>query len=184
MKEKNRPERRLIQEKIAKMLRERILEASDIENGEPVLRVTEKALKEKIEAEISEQNMDKKEIIEVLINKFLKSGSSYGEITKIEGDVQSVYDLIRNYVYQKRLDIYALKFEDKILLSRTNFEFENIQKAVKRHCALIAKKDMIELWDDEQNKILHLFIAFLRKHFPIGYINEENKLEIIEGLSA
>jgi len=176
--------RRLIQEKIAKMLRDGILEASDIEDGEPLLEVTDKGLLEKVEVEISEQNMGKKEIIAVLIEKFLKSDSSNGEITDIEGDVQSVYDLTRDYICERKLDVCALRFRDKILLSKTDFEFEDIQKAVQMYSTLIAKRDITELWDDCKNKILHLLIMPLRKHFPIGYSDEKDKLEIIERLSV
>jgi len=176
--------RRLVQERIAKMLRDGILEASDIENGEPLLNVTEKGLLEKVEADISEHDQDKREVIAVLISKFLKSESCYGEITNIEGDVQSVYDLTRNYLCERKLDVCALRFGDKILLSRTSFEFEDVQKVVQMHSVLIAKRDIIELWDDSQNRILHLLILPLRKHFPISYTDEKDKLEIIERLSA
>jgi len=176
--------RRLIQEKIAKMLRDGVLEASDVENGEPLLEVTDRGLIEKAEAEISEQNIDGKEAIAVLINKFLKSDSRYGEITNIEEGVQSVYNLTRDYICEKKLDVCALRCRDKILLSRTDLEFEDVQKAVQMYSTLIAKRDIIELWGDSQNKILHLLILPLRKHFPIGYRDEKDKLEIIEELSV
>lgn len=178
----NEENRRLIQEKIAKMLRDGILEATEVEDGEPLLTVTEKGLEKKVEAEISEQTLDRKETIKFLINKFLKSDTSYGEITDIEEDVQSFYDLTRNYIQQEKLDIQALKIKDKILLSRTSSEFEDVKKTVEMYSVLIATRDMIEVWDDCQNKILHLLVLPLRKHFPIGYKSEENRLEIIEEL--
>jgi len=178
----NEEKRRLIQEKIARMLRDGILEASDIEDGEPLLEVTDKGLVGKVEAEISGENRDKKEVIAVLIGKFLKSDSCYGEITSIEGDVQLVYNLTRDYICERNLDVCALRFGGKILLSRTDLEFEDAQKAVQMYSTLIVKRDVIELWDDCQNKILHFLILPLRKHFPIGYSDEKDKLEIIEGL--
>jgi len=172
--------RRLIQEKIAQMLRDGILEASDVKDGEPLLEVTEKGLAKRVEAEISEKELDKRDIIAVLIDKFVKSDSSYGELTGIEGDVQYVYDLVRGYVCQEKLDVYALRFGDKILLSRTDFEFEEVRKAIEMYSVLVAKREIVELWDDCQNKILHLLIMPLRKHFPIGYSNEESKLRMVE----
>ena len=141
MKEKDNSER-LSKKRIDEMLSEGTLKISETENFQVV---TKKALREKIEAEISEKDAEKKDIIELFIDTFLKSDSSYGEITNIEGDVEYVCDLIRNYVHQKHLDIYALNFESKILLSRTNFDFESIQKTVERWSKLITKKDLIEL---------------------------------------
>jgi hypothetical protein len=178
--ENNKRKRRIIQEKIAQMIRDGILEASSIENGEPILEVTAKALIEREEEEILEKDLNNERAVGSLIRKFLKSDSDYGEITNIKQDIVHIYDLIKEYVLQNHLDIYALKLQDKIILSRTNFEFEKIQKVVKNHSNLILEIDMIEIWDDLKNKILHLLILPLRKHFPISYNNGKSKLEKVE----
>jgi hypothetical protein len=170
----------MIQEKIAQMIRDGILKTSDIKNGEPILEVTTKALKERVEEEISDQGFNNERVVESLIKKFLESDSDYGEISNVEHDIKYIYDLIRDYVFQKHLDIYALRLKEKIILSRTNFEFENIHNVVRCHSDLVLEIDMIEIWDDSENKILHLLILPLRKHFPISYSSSKTKLKKIE----
>ena len=42
---------------------------------------------------------------------------------------------------------------------------------------------MIEIWDDVANRILHLIIVPVKKHFPIEYLNIREKAKIIEKVS-
>jgi len=137
------------------------------------------ALKKKIEDEFPEQGPDVKKLVETLIKSFLKSDSNYGAITDIKTDVNHIYRLVRNYVNSKKLDIYALKLEDRILLSRTNIGFEEIYEVIKRHSQLQTKMNMTEIWDDAENKILHLIIVPLRKHLPIEYQTEKEKAKMM-----
>ncbi len=119
-------------------------------------------------------------LIKTLIKSFTRTDSNYGVITDIKGDLEIFYTLLKDYIKNERLDIYALKFGDKILLSRTNFGFEEIYEVVKINSVLIAKRDMLELWDDKKNRILHLIIVPLRKHFPIEYSSPEERSKITE----
>jgi hypothetical protein len=42
---------------------------------------------------------------------------------------------------------------------------------------------MIEIWDDAENKILHLLVIPVRKHFPIKYTSPKKKIEMIKKIS-
>jgi hypothetical protein len=133
---------------------------------------------------LPEQNQNVKKLVETLIKSFLKSDSDYGAIAEIDTDVNQVYEIVRNYVNDEKLDVYALKLEDKILLSKTNIGFEAIYEVIKSHSYLQQKSNMIEIWDDVENKILHLIIFPVRKHFPIEYSTEKEKTKMIEEISA
>ncbi|MEM2110722.1 MAG: hypothetical protein QXX08_02465 [Candidatus Bathyarchaeia archaeon] len=137
-----------------------------------------------VEGEFPEQNQSVKKLVETLIKSFLKSDSDYGAIADINTDVNQVYQIVRNYVNEEKLDVYALKLEDRILLSKTNIGFEAIYEIVKSHSHLQQKKNMIEIWDDAENKILHLIIFPLRKHFPIEYSTEKEKEKLTEEIST
>jgi hypothetical protein len=54
---------------------------------------------------------------------------------------------------------------------------------IKTRSELQIKKDMIEIWDDAANRILHLIIVPVKKHFPIEYLNIREKAKIIEKVS-
>jgi len=140
------------------------------------------ALRKKIAGEFSEENLGIRKLIETLIKSFLRTDSNYGMITDIKSDINALYNCIRDYITREKLDIYALKFGNQILLSRTNFGFDEIYEVIRMNSILQLKKNMLELWDDEKNKILHLIIAPLKKHFPIEYSNEREKLKIMKTL--
>ena len=74
---------------------------------------------------------------------------------------------MREYIASQNLDVYALKMEDRILLSRTNIGFEELCEVIKEKSHPQMKRDIIEVWNDEENKILHLIIIPFRKHFPL-----------------
>jgi hypothetical protein len=122
-----------------------------------------------------------------LIKSFLKSESNYGAITDIE-ETSSIMDLLRNYIQKEKLDIHALKFRDRILLSRTNLEFEDLYEVIKKYSTILVKRRLVEVWDDKKSQILHLLIIPLRKHFPIEYSNqkqyEENIKTILEEIET
>jgi len=138
------------------------------------------ALGKKVEGDFPEQNLGVGKLIETLIKGFIKSDSSYGMITDIKTDISLIYKSIKDYISRERLDIYALKFDDKIFLSRTNLGFEDIYEVVKKYSTLQVKKALIEVWDDEENGILHFIIIPLRKHFPVEYSNEKEKIRAIK----
>lgn len=141
-------------------------------------------LRKKVEKEVAEEDSNVKEMVEILIESFLKSDSNYGIITDIKTDINRIYSLVTNHINLEKLDIYALKLEDRILLSRTNLDFDEIYEVVKGKSQLQARKNMIEIWDDAKNSILHLFVAPLRKHFPLEYSTEKEKAKIIKKLSS
>ncbi len=138
------------------------------------------ALKKKIVGEFPEQKPGVEKLVKTLVTSFLKSDSDYGAITDIKADINHIYSLVRDYVSGENLDVYALKLDDRILLSRTNIGFEEIYEVVKGHSVLQLKKNMIEVWDDGANRIIHLIILPLRKHFPIEYSDEKERERIIE----
>ncbi|MBS7615078.1 hypothetical protein KEJ18_05040 [Candidatus Bathyarchaeota archaeon] len=141
------------------------------------------SLKKKIEGEFPEQTMDVSNLVRTLVKSFLRSDSNYGAITDIKTDMNYIYDLVVRFIQVENMDIYALKLEDRILLSRTGPDFDNLFKVIKTRSTLQIKKDMIEIWDDAYNKILHLIIVPVKKHFPIEYANTREKARIIEKIS-
>ena len=140
-------------------------------------------LKERIEGEFEEQKIGIEKLIETLMESFCRSDSDYGAIADIESDIDQIYFMVKKYIEEKRMDIYALKINNRILLSRTNEGFEDLYEVIKRHSGLQIKKDMIEIWDDADNKILHLLVMPVRKHFPIKYRTQKQKIETIKEIS-
>ncbi|MBS7656334.1 MAG: hypothetical protein QXI71_01650 [Candidatus Bathyarchaeia archaeon] len=141
------------------------------------------SLKKKIEGEFPEQTMDVSNLVRTLVKSFLRSDSNYGAITDIKTDMNYIYDLVVRFIQVENMDIYALKLEDRILLSRTGPNFDELYSVIKARSTLQIKKDMIEIWDDATNKILHLIIVPVKKHFPIEYANTREKARIIEKIS-
>ena len=141
------------------------------------------SLREEIAEEFEEQKVGVEKLIETLIESFLRSNSDYGAIANIETDIDQIYFLVKKYIEEKRMDIYALKINNRILLSRTNEGFEDLYEVIKRHSELQIKKDMIEIWDDADNKILHLLVMPVRKHFPIKYRTQKQKIATIKEIS-
>jgi hypothetical protein len=144
---------------------------------------SDSSLKKKVEGEFTEQTMDVSNLVKTLIKSFLRSDSNYGAITDIKSDINHIYDLMVRYIEREKIDVYALKFEDRILLSRTGADFEDIYTVLKARSELQIKKDMIEIWDDAANRILHLIVVPVKKHFPIEYSNAKEKAKIIEKIS-
>jgi len=142
------------------------------------------SLKKKVEGDFPEQSLNVGKLIKTLMKSFLKSDSDYGVITDIKTDINRIYDMTRNYIEEEKLDIYALKLGDRILLSRTNVDFKEIYEVIQKHSELQIKKDMIEIWDDAENRILHLIVVPVRKHFPIEYSTTKEKTKMIEKISS
>ena len=141
------------------------------------------SLKKKVEGEFSEQTIDVSNLVKTLVKSFLRSDSNYGAITDIKSDINRIYELIVQFIETEKMDVYALKLDDRILLSRTSTDFDNIYEVIKTRSELQIKKDMIEIWDDTANRILHLIIVPVKKHFPIEYMNTREKAKIIEKVS-
>jgi hypothetical protein len=142
------------------------------------------ALRKKVEGEFPENAVNVGKLVKTLIRSFLKSDSNYGAITDIKTDVDSIYGMVRDVIDEEKLDVYALKLDDRVLLSRTGVDFEGIYEVIKGHSELQIKKDMIEIWDDEKNRILHLIVVPVRKHFPIEYSSVKEKAKMIERISS
>ena len=142
------------------------------------------ALRKKVEGEFSEETLDVGKLVRTLIESFLKSDSNYGAITDIKTDTNNIYGLVNSYIDEERLDIYALRLADRILLSKTNVDFENLYGVIKERAHLQIKKDMIEIWDDAHSKILHLIIVPVKKHFPLDYSTSRQRAKMIEEISS
>lgn len=123
----------------------------------------------------------KQRIIE-FINSFSASNDSHGEIIEIDRSVTGVCDIIKEYISKRGIDIYVLTGKDRIFLSKPKIKFEAIYAIVKRHCALLESKGIIEFWDDKQNKLLNVIIPSVRKHFLVSYRDEKHKINEIKAL--
>jgi len=141
------------------------------------------SLREEIEGEFEEQKIGIEKLIETIMESFLMSSSDYGAIADVETDIDQIYLMVKKHIEKNKLDVYALKIDDRILLSKTNQGFDDLYEVIKRHSELQIKKDMIEMWDDVNNKILHLLVIPVRKHFPIKYSSPKQKMEIIKKIS-
>jgi len=141
------------------------------------------SLREEIEGEFEEQRIGVEKLIETLVESFLRSSSDYGAIADIKTNIDQIYLLVRKHIEKKKLDVYALKIDDRILLSKTNKGFDDLYEVIKRHSELQIKKDMIEIWDDAEHRILHLLVIPVRKHFPIEYVNSRRKIDLIKKIS-
>lgn len=137
------------------------------------------SLRKRIEGEFSEDEVGITKLIETLMRSFLRADSDYGAIADIKTDIDHVYGLVKNYISEERLDVYALKLEDRILMSKTNVGFDELYEVIRERSNLKAKSGIIEIWDDQENKILHFLIMPLRKHFPIEYSTEAEKEKIV-----
>jgi len=141
------------------------------------------SLREKVEGEFEERKTGITELIKTLMESFLRSNSNYGAITDIQTDINRIYLLVKRYIEEKKLNVYALRIGDCILLSRTDETFDDLCKVIRQHSKLLVKRGVIEIWDDSDNKILHLLILPVRKHFPIKYTSSRQKTQIIRKIS-
>jgi len=141
------------------------------------------SLREEIEGEFEEHKIGIEKLIETLMESFLRSNSNYGAIADIETDIDRIHLLVKRYIEERKMDIYTLKINNRILLSRTNEGFDDLYEVIKQRSELQIKKDMIEIWDDADNKILHLLVIPVRKHFPIKYTSPKQKFETIKKIS-
>lgn len=139
------------------------------------------SLRKRVEGEFREEGGINK-LVETLIKSFLRADSDYGAIADIETDIDQIYRLVKNYISEERLDIYALKLEDRILMSKTNISFDDIYEVIKRRSYLRAKKGIVEVWDDPESEIIHFLIMPIRKHFPIEYATEDERENIVNFL--
>ena len=140
--------------------------------------------KKNVEGEIPEQNINMINLVKTMLRNFLASDGNYGAITDIKADTNSIYTTMMDYVNKEKLDVYVLKLEDRILLSKTNVCFEELYKAIEKQSEIEIKKKMIEVWNDTNNKILHLIIIPVKKHFPIEYSTPTQKTELIKKISS
>jgi hypothetical protein len=138
------------------------------------------SLRKRIEGEFIEKDTSIHKLIEMLIKSFLRADSDYGAITDIKTDVDYIYKIVKNYISNEKLDIYALKIGNCILMSKTNVIFDEIYEIIKERSYLKARKGVVEVWDDPNNRILHFLIMPTRKHFPIEYVTDSDKEEIIK----
>jgi hypothetical protein len=141
------------------------------------------SLKKKVEGEFEEDTLNVGKLVKTLIQSFLKSDSNYGAITDIKTDINNIYNTVRDYIKEEKVDVYAIKMDDRILLSKTNVDFDDIYQVIKERSELKVKEDVIEIWDDSEEKILHLIILPVKKHFPIEYANFREKENIMEKIS-
>ncbi|RLI41715.1 hypothetical protein DRO64_07145 [Candidatus Bathyarchaeota archaeon] len=141
------------------------------------------SLREKVEGEFEEQKTGIIKLIKTLMESFLRSNSNYGAITDIQTDINRIYTLVKRYIEEKKVNVYVLKMGNRILLSRTDETFDDLYKVIRQHSKLQVKRDIMEIWDDSDNKILHLLVLPVRKHFPIKYNNSRQKAQIIRELS-
>ncbi len=141
-------------------------------------------LKKKVEGEFPEDEVSVSKLVKTLIKSFLKSDSDYGAITDIKTDIDHIYGMVRDVIDEEKVDVYALKLDDRVLLSKTGADFEAIYEVIKGRSELEIKKDMIEIWDDAMNRILHLIVVPVRKHFPIEYSTSKEKEKMIEKISS
>ena len=110
-------------------------------------------LKKKIEKEVPEEEQNVKELVKTLIESFLKSDSNYGVITEIKTDLEYINNLVRDYIEREKLDVYTIKLENRILLTKTGEDFEKMYKIIKEKSLLQIRKNIIEIWDDAENQI-------------------------------
>ena len=137
------------------------------------------ALKKRVEGEFPEEGANITALIKTLIKSFLRTDSNYGAIADINTNADYIYKLVKNYISEEKLDIYALKLGNRILMSKTSIDFEEVYEVIRSHSHLKTKKGVIEIWDDPENQILHFLILPLRKHFPIEYSTDGEKERII-----
>jgi hypothetical protein len=140
------------------------------------------SLKKRVEGEFIEEDASIHKLVEMLIKSFLRADSDYGAITDIKTDVDYIYRLIKNYISNEKVDVYALKIGNCILMSKTNVCFDEIYEIIKERSQLRARKGVAEIWDDPSNKILHFLIMPIRKHFPIEYVTDNEREKIIRTL--
>jgi hypothetical protein len=140
------------------------------------------SLKKKDEGYFEEKSINLSKLVKTLMKSFLRAESNYGSIENIKTDINRIFNLVRKYIDEEKNDIYALKLDDKILLSKTNIEFEDLFRVIKNHSYLAIKKDVYEIWDDVENNILHLIIISMRKHFPIEYSTKQEKERLLKNI--
>ncbi|MEM2320924.1 MAG: hypothetical protein QXS79_03460 [Candidatus Bathyarchaeia archaeon] len=138
-------------------------------------------MKKKVEGEFEEStSVDK--LVETLLRSFLKSESNYGLITDIRTDVGYVFRIAKELISEKGFDIYVLRVKNEIYLAKAVERFDDLYDVIKERSLLRAKKGLIEIWDDDESRILHFLVPSLRRHLPIEYENENERERIIETL--
>lgn len=118
--------------------------------------------------------------IKELLKEFVNSQADYGEIADIDVDATEVYDFIQGYILKEHLSISVLKVKDKIFLSRNKLEFDELYELIKRLCHLSIGDKLVEIWEDEKNKLLNVVFPSIKRHFLIRYVDEGDKLDKIE----
>ena len=142
------------------------------------------ASKKRIKGGLPKQDLNLQRLVKASIKSFLEAESNYGAIADIRGDINQIYAALKDYIEKERIDVYALKLDDRILLSKTIVDFEDLYELIKNRSELQVKKDGIEIWDDAANKILHLIVVPVEKHFPIEYSTTKHKAELTKKISS
>lgn len=117
-----------------------------------------------------------------LIHKFITSKGDYGEITNIDVDPTQVCDSIKTYIMKNDLPLYVLKCQNLILLSKNKPEFGRLYDVIKKICILIIEKGILEIWDDEVNKLLNVVFPSIRRHFLVRYLNVTDRSVKIDAI--
>ncbi|MEM1514516.1 MAG: hypothetical protein QXH24_00440 [Candidatus Bathyarchaeia archaeon] len=140
-----------------------------------------KSLRKRVKGEF-EESIGTNKLIETLLKSFLKSESNYGLITDIKTDVDRIFRFVKKMISKKGFDIYTLRVRDEIYLSKAIENFDGLYGVIKERSLLMVRKGLMEIWDDNEYRILHFLIPSLKRHFPIEYEDNCEKEEIIKAL--
>jgi len=117
--------------------------------------------------------MEKK--VKDLIEEFINSQVDYGEITDIGANSIEIYNSIKDYILKNDSPLYVLKCQNRIFLSKNKPEFDHLYEVVKKFGTLLIEKGILEIWDDNRNKLLNVVFPSIKRHFLVKYSNERNK---------
>jgi len=114
--------------------------------------------------------------IKDIIEEFITSKVNYSEVSITKENVMEVYNSIKEYILKNDLPFSVLRCQNKIFLSLNKIEFEQLYEVIKRFSTLSLEKGVLEIWEDKENKLLHVVFPSVRRHFIVRYLDEEDKL--------
>ena len=117
--------------------------------------------------------MEKK--LKDFIERFINSQVDYGKITDIDVNSTEVYNFIKDYILKNNKPLCVLKCQNRIFLSKNKPEFDHLYEVVKKFGTLLIEKGILEIWDDNKNKLLNVIFPSIKRHFLVKYSNERNK---------
>ncbi len=120
--------------------------------------------------------------VKKLLEEFVYSQADYGEIDEIYTDATQVYEFIQGYILKENLSISVLKVKNKIFLSKNTSKFDELYELIKKLCHPLMENQMVEIWEDKENKMLNIVLPSIKKHFLIRYADEGDKLGKIEDI--